>query len=145
MDVQDLIFLLTIKLRGVAASFEPPTLDAAVKLATIECGWALPVATSFRTHWLLERAYRHCIAMMCTETAPKFKFKQINLQHRFDHWFKMLQELDKQFAAIQAARPEEFPVESALSDAQVIALFGDYHPITMANLHRSLANSLRGN
>lgn len=144
MDTVDLTLLLQIKLRGVAASFELHVLDAAVKLATLECGWELPAATSFRAHWLLERAYRHCIAMMCSDTASKFKFKQINLQHRFDHWFKMLQELDKQFAAIQAARPEEFPVDSALSDAEIIALFGDYQPVTMANLHRSLAASLRG-
>ena len=143
MDTADLILLLKVKLRGVSSSFEHDTLDSAVQLASIECGWALPVMTSFRAHWLLERAYRHCIAMMCADTASKFKFKQINLQHRFDHWFKMLQELDKQFEKTKETHAAEFPIESALSDTAIIALFGDYQPVTMANLHRSLVNSLR--
>jgi hypothetical protein len=74
--------------------------------------WTYPVTDSFKTYWFLERGKRHLIQIFLIESAKKFKYKQINLQQRFEHYFKLLEMMDTQFLEATKDNPALFPVPS---------------------------------
>lgn len=132
MKTYDVVEWLKVRLKSAAAMFSDEELEQAVTTAQAETGWSLPVSAHFRTFWICERSLRAAIAMLCIDSAHKFKFKQINLQHRFEHYNKMLQQMDEAFEKAKAAHPEEF-VDSALSEDDKIKLFGTYHAPSFRN------------
>lgn len=64
------------------------------ELALREMGLTLPINNDGREFWLLSRAKRHAFDMIRTSSARKFRYKQINLQQRFEHFDRLIQELD---------------------------------------------------
>lgn len=146
MNKSDVVSALQVSLKDIIDLFEESELEQAVDIASWETGWSLPVTKNFRCYWMLERAKRACISMMCFATAHKFKFKQINLNQRFDHYHAMLKEMDKQFAAAKQENPAEF-LESVIADMALedkltalgyyIPFYGDYTPAGNFPAHRS--------
>lgn len=99
--------------------------------ASRETGWAFPVSTDFKIQWMKERAKRHLFFYLFSESAHKFKYEQINLQHRFDHYEKIIKMMDTKFEEVQEANPAEF------ANVEVFNLFGtkadagfQYDPVT---------------
>jgi len=99
--------------------------------ASRETGWTFPVATDFKIMWMKNRAKRHLFFYLFTESASKFKYEQINLQHRFDHYDKIIKKMDLDFAEAQESFPNEF------ANAEAYEMFGtkvdagfNYDPIT---------------
>lgn len=88
-----------------------------------ETGWSLPVAGNFKTFWFVERTVRHCLYMLCTKTAPDFKYKQISLNQPWEHYWEMIKHADEAFKEAVNENPEQFPVEV---DATTIASLGVY-------------------
>jgi len=76
--------------------------------ASRETSWAFPVSTDFKIFWMKERAKRALFFYLVSQSAHKFKIKQISSNQRFDHYFKLVELMDKQFKEIVEARPDEF-------------------------------------
>lgn len=129
MDTAELQAALKIHLKGLGELFEDDVLSEALSSALRELGWTVPVTREFRIYWILERAKRACVSMMCLDTAYSFKFKQINLQHRFEHFLALIKEMDKQFEAAKEAFPMEFAGENVedMTSEEKMGQFGDYH------------------
>lgn len=82
--------------------------QSAVMSALAELRWALPMNDTFKEHWLVKRAKRHALFILLTESAHKFKYKQINLQNRFDNYVRLVNMLDEEFARAIEADPAAF-------------------------------------
>jgi len=80
----------------------------AIADASRETGWSLPISDTFKEYWFKARAKRHLFFYLLSESAHKFKVKQINLQHRFDHYNILVKEMDEKFVAVQENYPELF-------------------------------------
>lgn len=72
-------------------------LYAAAEQALTELNWTLPETDNGKCFWIIERTKRFVISILLTESAHKFKYKQINLDQRFTHYFKLIELMDKQF------------------------------------------------
>ena len=93
---------------SLSALTDPTDYNNAADAASRETGWPFPVSTDFKTHWMLERATRHLFFYLATQTAHKFKVKTISLNHKFDHYFKLIGYMDKAFVEVVDQRPDEF-------------------------------------
>lgn len=87
----------------VNEDYENAADDAAAEFET-----EYPVSGSLIEFWIKRRAKRHLFYYLLSESAHKFKFEQINLQHRFDHYSKLVQTEDEQFAVFMEERPDLF-------------------------------------
>ena len=84
-------------LKALASQFEADDFYSAINDALRETSWSLPTTDGTQIYWIKRRAKRHLYAMMLSVSAHKFKFEQINLQHRFDHYFKLVEKEDEVF------------------------------------------------
>jgi hypothetical protein len=90
----------------------------AVNIALSEMGVSLPLSNSIKEYWLLLRGRRHVYDLIRVSSARKFKYKQINLDQRFAHFDKLIQEMDDAWAIALDTVPE-------LMGADGIGLTGD--------------------
>lgn len=85
------------ELKSLACKFEAGHYEQAIDDALRETGAVFPITNATLILWTKRRTKRHLFYMMLTESAYKFKFEQINLQMRFDHFWKLIQEEDAAF------------------------------------------------
>jgi hypothetical protein len=62
--------------------------------ASRETGFSFPVTSDFQINWVKARAKRHLFFYLLSESAHKFKYEQINLQHRFEHYRRLVRDMD---------------------------------------------------
>ena len=84
------------------------------EIALKEMGLALPIANQSREYWLLSRSKRHAFDMIRTSSARKFKYKQINLNQRFDHFDRLIQELDAAYLTALETDPDLMGIQGDL-------------------------------
>ncbi|TRO55555.1 hypothetical protein E2P64_06870 [Candidatus Bathyarchaeota archaeon] len=108
MEQAAFILKLTEEVKGLDSYLENDDYTNALADAERETGWSLPQTSDFRIYWLKARAKRHIFFYLMTESAHKFKYKQINLQQRFEHYREIIKEMDEAFIAAQEANPQEF-------------------------------------
>lgn len=122
MTQQDVIDAVTTEVKALANFLTDDDYSRAAIKASQETGWSFPVsdASNFRCFWMVERTKRHLISFLLTESASKFKYKQINLDQRFDQYKKMLVLMDEQFKDAQQESPFEF------TNANATSMFGTY-------------------
>ena len=132
MNEDQLITTLKEEVKNLTTYLESPIdYQNAINDALRETGWTLPVETNFKIYWTKQRARRHLFFMLLTESAHKFKYKQINLQQRFDHYSKLIKNMDEAFVAIQESRPEEFSGVDPFKAFGTVAGTGfAYEPLT---------------
>lgn len=92
----------------LAALTDPTDYQNAVDAASRETEWSFPVGNDFKTYWMMDRAKRHLFFYLAGQTAHKFKVKTISLNHKFDHYFKLIGYMDKAFQEVVEQRPDEF-------------------------------------
>ena len=92
----------------------PDDIDSAVALAASETGWTFPLSSSFRDYYFKQRTKRHIFFILCGESAYKFKFKQINLQNRFEHFRLLIRLMDQEWEKAKKDNPQEFAGVSAV-------------------------------
>ncbi len=90
--------------------------------ASRETGWDFPVTDNFKRLWLKNRAKRHGYFLLWTQAARKFKFEQINLNQRFDHYGEIIKKMDDAFEVIKDEYPEIF---LNLDSDSKVKMFGD--------------------
>jgi len=99
--------------------FTTDDFDIACETALNELGWAYPILGFRESYWVMERTKRHALDLLRTGSAHKFKYKQINLNHRFEHYHKLIESLDRMFL-------ESLDSDPALNGLSAEELFGDY-------------------
>ena len=108
MTGSELKVLLEEEVKGLTSYLDSTDYTNCLNDAQRDTGWTMPVTTDFKIKWMKERCKRHLFFYLYTESAHKFKFEQINLQHRFDHYDKILTRLDKAFEKAIEENPHEF-------------------------------------
>jgi len=108
MTKTELSIILQKRLRQISDYIVPEDVTEAIEDAERETGWSLPVSGSFKEFWMINRSKRHIYEILRTGNANKFKVEGINLQHRFDHFHKLIQEMDEKFEAAVKDNPAEF-------------------------------------
>ena len=131
MTKDGLIIRLQQDVKGLSSSLKNVDYENAAAAAERDTGWSLPQSTDFKVQWLIERSKRHLFFFLLTESASKFRFKAIYLQHKFEHYRLLIQDMDKRFEKAQ----EEFAFEFAgvssfeMAGTKIDAGFS-YEPLT---------------
>lgn len=118
MTKAEMITQITAEVKGLSSYLVADDYDNACDDAARETGWAYPVATDFKEFWQKKRAIRALFFYLMSESAYKFKYKQINTQQRFDHLKSAIKMLDDEFKEIQEERPDQF------ADVSTFNMFG---------------------
>jgi hypothetical protein len=77
--------------------------EFAAQQAMSELNFSYPVTKPFEQLWAIERGKRHAIDILRVEAAHRFKYKQLSLNHRFNHYNELLRVMDEKF---EEALPE---------------------------------------
>jgi hypothetical protein len=117
MDIDAFIELVAAELKGLSRYFVDDDYLNAANDASRETGWGFPLSADFRIQWAKQRTKRHLFFMLLSESAHKFKYEQINLQHRFEHYNILIANMDKAFKEVMEERPEEFLDVMGISDS----------------------------
>ena len=108
-----MINVIKEEIKGLSSRLEEEDYVNAVNDAARETGWPLPVSGDTKIKWFKERAKRHIFFMLLSESAHKFKFKQYNLQHRFEHYRSIIRTMDREYINAIEEHPEKFANVSA--------------------------------
>ena len=108
MTREEMIGLVETELKSLATNFEDEDYQAAADDALRDTGFTFPTTVAFKIKWLKERFKRHLFFMLYTESAHKFKVKQISLHQRFDHYGKLIWSLDQAFVKVQEEEMFQF-------------------------------------
>jgi len=76
---------------------EPEQVDFAINQALNELSWTLPIKDPGKSAWAIKRAIRHGLDIIRIGAAHKFKYKQISLNQRFDHYNTIIKMMDQEF------------------------------------------------
>ena len=111
-DLDDFTEKVTLELGGLASSVASDAFEWASDKTYGEVQWEYPITDPFKLYWFIERGKRHLINIFLIESAAKFKYKQIHLNQRFDHYFLLLKKMDADFLQAIEDNPEVFPTPS---------------------------------
>jgi hypothetical protein len=123
MDKATLTTLITQEVKGLSTNLAAEDYSNAIDDALRETAWSLPVTDDFKIYWLKQRSKRHLFFYLMSESAHKFKVKQLALNQRYDHYKDLIVQMDKDFLAIIESRPEMF-TELLNSGVDTYKLFG---------------------
>jgi hypothetical protein len=70
---------------------------SAANQAEIELQWSFPISIGGQEFWMVERCRRHAIYILMVESASKFQYKLIHLEHRFKNYIRLLENMDEIF------------------------------------------------
>lgn len=118
MTADELKEVLALELKGLKDKVDSNDYDNALANAQRDTGWTCPVTVAFQIQWLKERSKRWLFFFLWTESAHKFKFEQINLQNRFEHYKILIEYMDKEFEVAKEENIAEF------AGAQPYEMFG---------------------
>lgn len=123
--------LIEEEVKGLTNYLDTADYRNACQDASRETGFSFALSSDFQIHWVKERAKRHIFFYLLSESAHKFKYEQINLQHRFEHYRKIVRDMDWRYDKAK----EEFYLE--FSEASTVNAFGtkidagfQYDPLT---------------
>lgn len=108
-DLTDFTDQVSIEMGSLAAKVAVDAFESASNKVFDEVQWPYPVTDSFKVYWFLERGKRHLIQIFLIESAHKFKYKQIHLNQRFDHYLLLIKKMDEDFLRAIEENPEVFP------------------------------------
>ena len=96
-SADDLADILKIQLSSLSTLITTDGYELVCDQAAQELGWSYPVTASARVLWMIKRGTRHAMNVLLLASANKFKYKTASLNHRFDHFSKLVAEMDKEF------------------------------------------------
>lgn len=111
-DLTDFTDQVSIELGSLASKVSVDAFEAASNKAYNEVLWPYPISDPFKCFWMLERGKRHLIQIFLIESAHKFKYKQIHLNQRFDHYLLLIKKMDEDFLLAIEENPDAFPSPS---------------------------------
>jgi hypothetical protein len=93
----DLADILKIQLSSLATLITEDGYELVGNLTEQELGWSYPISNPVQLFWMVKRGTRHALNLLRIASANKFKYKLINLQNRFEHFQKLIEDMDKEF------------------------------------------------
>ena len=108
-DLDEFTDKVTIELGSLASSVGADAFESASNKTYEEVQWPYPITDPFKSFWFVERGKRHLIQIFLIESAHKFKYKQISLNQRFDHYLALIKMMDADFLRAIEENPEVFP------------------------------------
>lgn len=96
-STDDVVVLLTNHMSTTASALTYEGQVAAVDTAMSELNWSFPISDSTKILWIVKRSLRHACFILWVASAQKFKYKQVNLQQRFDHYKELIENMDKEY------------------------------------------------
>lgn len=101
-DLQEMVYLRLGEsgalLKGDDYFDEEHEVSLAVDTAIRELGLAFPLSNAVKEYWAVERGKRHSYDLIRASSARKFRYKQIHLNQRFEHFDKLIDRMDENFA-----------------------------------------------
>lgn len=67
-----------------------------------------PVTDDTLCYWAVERLRRHVTYILMVESAHKFQYKQIHIEHRFKHYIQLIDKMDKEWENAMDDNPHLF-------------------------------------
>jgi len=95
----DLTDIIKIQLSALATLITDDGYELVCDQAAQELGWSYPVTAPTKVLWMVKRGTRHAMNILMLASANKFRYKQVSLNHRFEHFNKLIAEMDKEFEA----------------------------------------------
>jgi len=96
-SADDIIDLVKIQLSTSSELITDDGYESALAIAVSELGWEVPNSDTIQSMWLSKRTLRHCLFILWVASAQKFKYKQVNLQQRFEHYDRLLKVMDEEY------------------------------------------------
>jgi hypothetical protein len=96
-SADDLADILKIQLSSLSDLITADGYEFVCFVAEQELGWLYPVTDPTRQYWLIKRATRHALNVLRIASANKFKYKLANLQQRFEHFDKLITDMDVEY------------------------------------------------
>jgi hypothetical protein len=93
----EVIEIVILQMSTAADALSSDGMNSAVDTALAELKWTLPISDSVKSFWLIKRSVRHACFILWVASAQKFKYKQVNLNQRFEHYEKLIAMMDKEF------------------------------------------------
>ena len=131
MTKAEMALQLEQEVKGLTKYLDPVDYTNACNDAAMDTGFSFPTSTDFQTYWNKTRAKRHIFFYLLSESAHKFKYEQINLQHRFEHYRKLVDDMDAKY---ELAKEESYLEFSGASEVNIFGTKIDagfqYDPLT---------------
>lgn len=110
MTREEMATLLQTEVKGLSSYLDAADYTNACDDAARETGWSFPLADTEneRLHWQKTRAKRHLFFYLMSESAHKFRVKTLFLQHRFEHYIKLIEVMDRQWEIWKLKNPLMF-------------------------------------
>lgn len=105
---EDIILLVKTQMSSSASLVSEEGYESAVNSAVSELGFAITDGNPTRILWLVKRAVRHSLFILWVASAQKFKYKNINLQNRFEQYSKLIEFMDNEFSSALQSEPQVF-------------------------------------
>jgi len=96
-ELTDIVVAVEVMLSTSSTILTSSGYESAVNSALSELGWSLSTTDPTQIWWISKRALRHACYILWVASAQKFKYNQINLQHRFDHYEKLVKAMDIEY------------------------------------------------
>ena len=74
----------------------------------LELKFTYPVTDERKSYWMVERMRRHLLYILMVESAHKFQYKQIHLEHRFKNYILLIEKADADWLAAADNFPDLF-------------------------------------
>jgi len=103
-DQTDIITLVQAQMSSSVSLITDVGYDSAVNSALSELGWILPENDPTRIWWITKRSLRHATFILYFAAGQNFKYKQINLDQRFDHYGLLIKMMDQEY--VEALRTQ---------------------------------------
>lgn len=114
MQSSECTTIIKQELKDLSTSFDTDDFVNAIRDAQYETGFSYPTTDGFEIFWLKQRTKRHLFFMLLTQSAKQFKFKQFNLQQRYEHYRTLLRDMDRDFNNAVEENPHKFANVSAI-------------------------------
>lgn len=97
-DIHELVERVQLSLGLSANLVTPEGLEFAASQGIDELHYKFPISDPTKKIWAVKRGKRHVLDILRVQSAHRFRYKQLALNHRFNHYHALLQEMDEEFA-----------------------------------------------
>lgn len=104
----DLIDLTTELMGGSSDRISISGYETAAGQTEKELTITYPIVDDMISYWAVERMRRHSIYILMVESAHKFQYKQIHLEHRFKHYIQLIEKMDQEWLEAMDDNPDIF-------------------------------------
>ena len=102
-DADDLSDVVKIQISSLASLITEDGYTLVCDQVSQELGWSFPQTNPTKVLWMVKRGARHALNLLLIASANKFKYKQVNLNQRFEHFQKLIADMDLEFENAMSA------------------------------------------